>query len=189
MKGFMRKLKFLKIIFTLLIITLSFLFSFFPVIKVNAYEVYEYGWKSPKYDLDFGDTSYNDTWVTQIHAAVESWNATDTPVNITNKASAKNKIYAGSYNDTWYGLYSADTYWFFGTHVTSFEIKLNAITIADDAQIWNNFVRSVLVHELGHSLKLDHNSRNDSIMNSARNRNTMFTPQADDINGVNAIYG
>lgn len=50
-----------------------------------------------------------------------------------------------------------------------------------------NYARSTANHELGHAMGLDHTS-NGSIMDSNRDRSVVYTPQKDDINGINAIY-
>lgn len=47
--------------------------------------------------------------------------------------------------------------------------------------------RSTGNHELGHTLGLDH-TLNPAIMNVYRDRYEIHVPQADDINGVNALY-
>lgn len=47
--------------------------------------------------------------------------------------------------------------------------------------------RRVAMHELGHAIGLDHSSAAAAIM--APNYGSLHTVQADDINGVNAIYG
>lgn len=47
--------------------------------------------------------------------------------------------------------------------------------------------RSTANHELGHILGLAH-TNNPAIMNTSRNRYSMYTPQTDDINGVNNLY-
>ena len=40
------------------------------------------------------------------------------------------------------------------------------------------------------SLSLDDNNTGGSvIMNVGRNRNVVFTPKTDDVNGVNSVYG
>ncbi|GGB72904.1 peptidase [Fictibacillus barbaricus] len=50
-----------------------------------------------------------------------------------------------------------------------------------------NVAKSTATHELGHAMGIDHNDIN-SIMNSARNREVLYMPQTDDINGIAAIY-
>jgi len=51
-----------------------------------------------------------------------------------------------------------------------------------------NDFRRVAVHELGHALGLDHDERFAAIMNSTYSE-SIETPQADDINGLRALYG
>jgi len=165
---------------------LTAMFSIFLLVPyASAYVYYDGGYPSATYKLDFGYSRYNSTWTNRISAAVSSWNSTSTPVWITNDGTSSNKVYAANYADSWYGLYTPSTNWL--GSVTSFNIKLNSRTLNADASNWDHFVESTTVHEIGHSLSLDHNN-NTSIMNSGRDRNTMYKPQTDDINGVNAYY-
>ncbi len=55
-------------------------------------------------------------------------------------------------------------------------------------------LRSTNGHEIGHALGLDHPPKTGTTQIlmytlAYRNRNVLFTPQTDDVNGVNAIYG
>jgi len=52
-----------------------------------------------------------------------------------------------------------------------------------------NVARSVANHELGHVLGLGDISSGRAIMNTGRNRRSIYTPQTDDLNGIAAIYG
>lgn len=51
-----------------------------------------------------------------------------------------------------------------------------------------NVARSTAVHELGHTLGLADRSSGTAIMNTNRDRSSIYLPQTDDINGVNAVY-
>lgn len=48
--------------------------------------------------------------------------------------------------------------------------------------------RSTTGHEIGHALGLDHPT-GAVLMNDTRNRDQVFSPKLDDVNGVNSIYG
>ena len=63
-------------------------------------------------------------------------------------------------------------------------------SISNDATNFNNFVQSVLVHELGHILCLADNpsTTSSSIMKYSRDRNTLTRPQTYDINDVNTKF-
>jgi len=126
---------------------------------------------------------YNSQWQGPMDRALSNWNVTPTPAWITKSSGARNSVTAASYSDTYYGRY--DRYLNLSGYY--YRIKLNARTISRDASNFGNFVTSVFVHELGHSLKLGHNSVT-SIMNDGRNRNSMTTPQQHDIDDVNAYY-
>lgn len=120
-----------------------------------------------------------------------AWNCTSTPVWITSvPGSGHSWAIDGQYGDEWYGCYTIITrkYIFWG-RATKFKIELNRTLLVGES---DNFWQSVLVHEFGHSLCLGDNPNpsvpNSSIMNYARNRNTLLTPQTDDISGVNYAY-
>jgi hypothetical protein len=51
-----------------------------------------------------------------------------------------------------------------------------------------NFIVSVAGHEQGHGFGLGESSVNPALMNQNRDRETIYKPQQDDINGINAIY-
>lgn len=65
-----------------------------------------------------------------------------------------------------------------------FTIEINDDNIPSD----DSFRQSVIVHEMGHALCLDHVSTGTSIMNTRRNRYKIVKPNADDVKGVNYAY-
>ena len=90
------------------------------------------------------------------------------------------------YNNTWQTPMNQSI----SNTTTKFQIKLNSTTISNDATNFNNFVQSVLVHELGHILWLADNpsTTSSSIMKYTRDRNTLTRPQSYDINDVNTKF-
>ncbi len=129
---------------------------------------------------------YNDLWVSIMDESVDSWN-TLANVSIMKDPWSQNYILASQYLDEWYGIEIPTPS---SGYITSFIIKLNTRTIADNATNFSNFAQSVLVHELGHVFWLKDNpgTTSSSIMKYSRNRNLMILPQQYDINNVNAKY-
>ena len=87
-------------------------------------------------------------------------------------------------NDTWYGSYYRG--------IGYYDITLNDYRLYQDygSSGYNNAKQSTMVHEWGHALGLgDQPNGSTMIMGYGRDRTTMITPQQDDIDGVNAIYG
>lgn len=144
-----------------------------------------YGFRSPNFTVKEYD--YNNTWQTPMNQSISNWNSTATRVWITKSSSSANTIVAAGYSDTWYGLATQTVS---GNTTTKFQIKLNSTTISNDATNFNNFVQSVLVHELGHILWLADNpsTTSSSIMKYSRDRNTLTRPQTYDINDVNTKF-
>ncbi|KAB3533083.1 zinc metalloprotease [Alkaliphilus serpentinus] len=117
--------------------------------------------------------------------SIAAWNNTDTSVELT-KAKSDNYVITGQYDDTWYGVYKPSLKYIFWGPATKFVIQLNRSQLVGKS---DNFWQSVLVHEFGHALSLgDNPPESPSIMRYDRDRESMITPQQDDIDGVNAYY-
>lgn len=146
------------------------------------------GTGSPTLSVTCKKPNYNDVFMSLIEAATNAWNTSGCGANITmTTGSCDNKLYAGSYPDSWYGL---NTPW---VNPYKFEIKINTRTITNDATNYNNFVMAVIVHEFGHVYWLadNPNTQSSSIMkynNNGMNYNTTWTPQQFDIYNVMAAY-
>ncbi|HYN93483.1 MAG TPA: hypothetical protein VES42_06510 [Pilimelia sp.] len=145
-------------------------------------EAHSFRWGMPSARQQIRPYDYNPTWQTAMDRALSNWNVTPTPAYFP-KGSSPNTITARSYSDSWYGRYER----WINTSGYYFKIKLNSRRITASATNFSNFVTSVLVHELGHGLRLGHNS-GTSIMNDRRNRNSLTKPQQHDIDDVNAYY-
>jgi hypothetical protein len=95
-------------------------------------------------------------------------------------SSAPGAIDTYNENDGAYGK----SVWYYDSDgcITSWASKLNDY-------YGNTFTtaRSSANHELGHILGLDHTT-NWAIMQVGRDRNVIYVPQTDDINGINALY-
>lgn len=144
-----------------------------------------YGW--PSSSIPIKSFSFNSTWQTPMNQSVTNWNNAGAKVKFTKSSSSSNTISAAQYSWEAYGRNYAT---YSGSKLTKFRIEMNARTISKDSQNFGNFVQSVFVHELGHSVWLadNPNTSSSSIMKYSRNRNTMTKPQTYDVNNVKAKY-
>lgn len=153
------------------------------IISADAY--LSYGW--PNSTIPVHPYSFDNTWQSPMDASLSNWNNAGAQVTFNKDSSSNNTVTVSSFDDSWYGLLSPTTN---GSQLTRFQISLNSRTITNDATNLSNFVQSVFVHELGHSIWLIDNppTTSQSIMSYARDRNVMTNPQTYDINAVKAKY-
>lgn len=153
------------------------------VYAYNPMPVYD-TYQSPSITLT--NSTMNSTWWDNVCVAASNWNATPTRALISTATSGGHIVYAGSYSWSGYGVYIPLTH--SSTQTTSFKIQLNSKNINSVATNFDNFVQSTMTHELGHALGINDRSGSTYIMGSSRDRNSLTTPQTDDINGVNAMW-
>ena len=97
----------------------------------------------------------------------------------------------GIMNESSSSLYGRVNYTTSGSTITGFAAYVNiGNTVLSSASSANKakIARSVACHELGHLLGLNDLTSGTAVMNTNRNRLTLYTPQTDDINGVSAGY-
>jgi len=167
------------------------LFLMVGLIMLSSTSVYAayltYGW--PSSTIPVKSYSFNETWQVPMDQSLSNWNDAKANVTFSKNSSSENTISAAQYEWEDYGRNYAT---YSGSKLTKFRIELNARTISRDREDgkFSNFVQSVFVHELGHSIWLDDNpnTTSPSIMKHNRNRNEMTKPQTYDINNVKAKY-
>ena len=131
------------------------------------------------------------TWKNAIQKSLNNWNSSK--ANVTFNMTFQNSfnfIIKGSYDYGAYGYMYSTLY--DGAKLKRFRIELNSKTIERDAKPGKleNFIQSVLVHELGHTIWLADNpsTQRDSIMKYTRDRNTMTKPSTYDVDNVKSKY-
>ena len=136
--------------------------------------------------------SFSSPWHTAANNGISNWNSRSTPVTFVTNSTSNNFVRADSHAQTWYGRirYLEHS----GSSLTRFEIDLNTRSISISPTLTNltNFATSVMAHELGHAIGLPDNpvgtATNGSIMNHARNRNSITVPTNFDVTSVNMLY-
>lgn len=136
---------------------------------------------------------YMENWVgiktrTAFTYSIEDWNATDTPVNYQ-EDPANYKVYLCETEEPGVDWDGKCKIGYTGSRIDWATCMLNMYYTDDHAA---NKRRSVSGNELGHSLGLNHEDA-AVLMNpytsSRYDKYGVYTPQEDDINGVNAMYG
>jgi hypothetical protein len=161
----------------------------------NAYTLKEYKWKKSSPDstlhvyLKWGDRldDVPESVIAQgFSNAISDWNSSQSHIKYyTTTSSSKNIL--NSYtlmNDNEYG-YCTVYYDSITKYISYFEAYVNA---GNRNISKSNVARSAAAHELGHSYGLGDLTTGVAIMNGNRDRTRIYTPQTDDINGVNAHY-
>ena len=114
-------------------------------------------------------------------AAKDAWNNTPTKVLISGSGTYI-QIHNGNYGNTgWYG----QTYFTCSSGV--FQAPVDSY-INDYYGTSGNHLQAVVGHEFGHALGLGHSSDCNALMYTYPYTCGVYTPQTDDVNGLNAVY-
>ena len=166
-----------------------FLFALSIAVEVNAWEKLPYRWR----DVDIDPLWYMDySQYGEVYYSIDDWNDMSIKPEFqedSNGLKATLWIHKVDLSGKkWEGkTFPTGTT---GSYYDIVDIKLNDYYLDDYA---SNKKRSVIGHELGHSLGLDEENDEDCIMiryTSIRyDKKGIYKPQTDDEFDVNAIYG
>ena len=124
-------------------------------------------------------------WAAFMSTACASWNNSSANTNITYSTSNTTSPHTCSVENYGNTGWAAQTIKLSsGNAITSSEIRINIDLVGTE----ENVRKSTMTHEVGHLLGLEDNppgvAANSSLMNSARTKSSVFTPQTFDVRNV-----
>lgn len=174
--------------FTLGLLSITALLSsIFFVQTAYGYVTYAYGYYQQNIDAD-GTTYVESTWRTSVSTAASSWGSAGSKRTASLSTSSINKISTEAMTIPEYGLYTSieqnTPSIQISNKTTKFKIQINTTKVKDTLT-----ARSTACHEFGHAMGLNENYNfggpGTSIMDGNRTRLITYSPQPDDISGVN----
>jgi len=147
---------------------------------VFAYDLHNFGFSDPT-NIKYAyrqDGTYG--YYTKVLSATAAWNATDTPINlsqVSNVLDANLRIYSNNYGNLgWHGM------WYFQSYSISM-ISINDYYYAN----FSTNSTELVAHEIGHAFGLKDVTDITVLMRNVGYKGS-YNPEQDDIDGVNANY-
>ncbi len=137
-------------------------------------------------DIYINTSDLGKTYKKQAENAAAIWNTYLKKYRTINLGTSPyaNYIKSAKKEDSFFGQYSVlKTNSATNNRATQFSILINTRTVPSSKS--NNFIHSVICHELGHSLGLDDiNGSGKDLMDHDRNREKITSPSSDDVTGA-----
>lgn len=154
-----------------------------------GYSLITNGYYKSSIDLKF-DSDLSSMYRTTISDSISEWNSKSiSPVNFYTKLDSNNAVYEYLTIGTGiYGVYIPRGVSGNPKHSsTGFHIAFSKAMCEGFNKTWKTR-QSVGVHELGHATGLGDLQSGSCIMNQNRNRESIYIPKTDDVNGVKASW-
>lgn len=146
----------------------------------------EQGYRYYSLNIDYKhENIYATGPINAFNQAAADWNDVHNDINFYENSSSQNTVYADVVAEDMGGAYDV-LVWVNSTQTrfSSFSAFINTLLPqGTNARAW----RGSAGHEFGHILGLGHVGT-ANLMNGARNRNSIYTPQSGDIAGVYDIH-
>lgn len=159
-------------------------------VRAYAYAGYRWGGTSPAVTVNTSGLGLT-AWRTSAQTAMSDWNATGARFTF-NDSSGSNNTTSYYYQQSSVLAYTQITHQFLGFgNVTKATIAVNNYHNFNPPYRTGSWydLRTVLAHELGHWLVLNHPSSPSSLMYAYIDANTVKPVSQDDVNGIRVIYG
>lgn len=157
--------------------------------SAQAYVLHDWYWKSLPVKYKWGAnlaganlSTIQQAWKTAFQSATNDWYNTPTSAYFSYSATAATGFNTYSAADNYYGYTIA-------TH--SDDIASKCLSFGNTYTGYSttaNQRRSTAGHELGHCLGIGDSNVAQALMRTGRNRDSIYKPQQDDIDGINAKY-
>jgi hypothetical protein len=168
----------------LILVIVAFMASILLTSGAQAHVLWNYGFYSKTIPIDL-TTYVGSDYLNAASRAQSAWNSAGVGIAVSHSTYYGNKLFTGLYGYEWYGAYhvsylGGSTY----HQTTGFYIQVNTM-LCDALSTYAK--QSVVGHELGHAVGLE-NCSSVALMNTSRNRDSVYYPMWDDRMGAIASW-
>ncbi|MBI4948077.1 matrixin family metalloprotease [Candidatus Berkelbacteria bacterium] len=162
-----------------------------PLSSADAFSYAGYRWKGtfPTVGMDLRGLNLT-SWKSSAKTVMSEWNSKEARFLFYSNDSSANKAYV--YYDYYGNLAFAKIYTYpFTKTIYKAHVYVNNFYSYNPPYTWGTWydLKTVLRHEYGHLLKLEHNGNSSSLMYASIPPKTVKYIGTDEVNGIRYIYG